>query len=188
MSQLTFSSNIACNVCLSKVQPVLDQLEGIHSWEVDLESPEKTTENYEAVCQVQLKNNQETEMIQDPKSPTHSLATSSSSGSYSVHNTQNGDKKSEKATCEENKAISDENKAIEKRKAELKLDLDVNAPPLMLHNLPTATTTSEDSSTENSMIWQRLPMGSGDVKRKRQAFEQQIKAMSMEERTTTQKR
>ena len=48
------------------------------------------------------------------------------------------------------------------RKQELKLDLDVNAPPLMLHNLPTSGTpaTSEDSS-ENSMIWQRLPMGTG---------------------------
>ena len=69
------------------------------------------------------------------------------------------------------------------RKQELKLDLDVNAPPLMLHNLPTSGTpaTSEDS-TENSMIWQRLPMGTGDVKRKRQAFEQQIKAKSVDEK------
>ena len=50
----------------------------------------------------------------------------------------------------------------QRRKQELKLDLDVNAPPLMLHNLPTSGTpaTSEDSS-ENSMIWQRLPMGTG---------------------------
>ena len=32
------------------------------------------------------------------------------------------------------------------------------------------------------MIWQRLPMGTGDVKRKRQAFEQQIKAKSVDEK------
>ena len=45
---------------------------------------------------------------------------------------------------------------VMRRKQELKLDLDVNAPPVMLHNLPTSggTATSEDSS-ENSMIWQR---------------------------------
>ena len=29
------------------------------------------------------------------------------------------------------------------------------------------------------MIWQRVPMGSGDVKKKRAAFEQQIKALSV---------
>ena len=29
------------------------------------------------------------------------------------------------------------------------------------------------------MIWQRVPMGSGDVKKKRAAFEQQIKALSL---------
>merc|ERR1719273_2859573 len=34
------------------------------------------------------------------------------------------------------------------------------------------------------MIWQRLPMGTGDVKRKRQAFEQQIKAKSVDEKLT----
>ena len=70
-----------------------------------------------------------------------------------------------------------------RRKQELKLDLDVNAPPLMLHNLPTSATS--DESTENSMIWQRIPMGTGDVKRKRQAFEQQIKALSADEKLSS---
>ena len=41
MSKLSFQSNIACNGCLSKVQPFLDSLEGIDSWKVDLETPEK---------------------------------------------------------------------------------------------------------------------------------------------------
>lgn len=53
MSQLTFSSNIACNGCLSKVQPVLDQLEGIHSWEVDLESPEKIVTVETTTCEAE---------------------------------------------------------------------------------------------------------------------------------------
>ena len=81
---------------------------------------------------------------------------------------------------------------LKERKQELKLELDVNAPPQMLHNLQ-ATTSSERSdgpltseaeeSSENSMIWQRVPMGTGDVMRKRQAFEQQIKAQSMDNDT-----
>ena len=71
---------------------------------------------------------------------------------------------------------------VTRRKQELKLDLDVNAPPLMLHNLPTSGTATSEESSENSMIWQRLPMGTGDVKRKRQAFEQQIKAKSVDEK------
>lgn len=77
---------------------------------------------------------------------------------------------------------------LAKRKQELKLDLDVNAPPVMLHNIPTTgtTTSASEESTENSMIWQRLPMGTGDVKRKRQAFEQQIRALSMEEKVSQQ--
>jgi copper chaperone len=53
MSQLTFSSNIACNGCLSKVQPVLDQLKGIHSWEVDLESPEKIVTVETTTCEAE---------------------------------------------------------------------------------------------------------------------------------------
>jgi len=38
---LTFTSNIACNGCLSKVKPFLDELEGIVKWEVDIENPQK---------------------------------------------------------------------------------------------------------------------------------------------------
>ena len=41
MKVLTFTSNIACNGCLSKVTPFLDELEGIANWEVDLENPQK---------------------------------------------------------------------------------------------------------------------------------------------------
>ena len=41
MKILTFTSNIACNGCLSKVKPFLDVLEGVVKWEVDIENPQK---------------------------------------------------------------------------------------------------------------------------------------------------
>lgn len=41
MKILTFTSNIACNGCLSKVKPFLDELEGVIKWEVDIENPQK---------------------------------------------------------------------------------------------------------------------------------------------------
>ena len=41
MKILTFTSNIACNACLSKVKPFLDELEGVIKWEVDIEDPQK---------------------------------------------------------------------------------------------------------------------------------------------------
>ena len=41
MKILTFTSNIACNSCLSKVKPFLDELEGVIKWEVDIENPQK---------------------------------------------------------------------------------------------------------------------------------------------------
>ena len=41
MKILTFTSNIACNGCLSKVKPFLDELEGVVKWEVDIENPQK---------------------------------------------------------------------------------------------------------------------------------------------------
>ena len=71
-----------------------------------------------------------------------------------------------------------------KRKQELTLDLNLEEPPQMVHKeiiSPLGGGGSEESS-ENSMIWQRVQaMGSsGDVKKKRAAFEQQIKALSME--------
>ena len=40
MKILTFTSNIACNGCVSKVKPFLDELEGITKWEVDIENPQ----------------------------------------------------------------------------------------------------------------------------------------------------
>lgn len=41
MKILTFTSNIACNGCLSKVKPFLDELEGVIKWEVDIGNPQK---------------------------------------------------------------------------------------------------------------------------------------------------
>ena len=93
---------------------------------------------------------------------------------------------SEKATKVE---LTEEQVFKAQRKQELKLDLDVNVPPQMLHHLPTGSptcSTEAEESSENSMIWQRLPMGTGDVMRKRQAFEQQIKALSVDEKQSSQ--
>ena len=36
-----FSTNIMCNGCIAKVQPILDQAEGIASWKVDLSNPHR---------------------------------------------------------------------------------------------------------------------------------------------------
>ena len=41
MNILTFTSNIACNGCVSKVKPFLDELEGVIKWEVDIGNPQK---------------------------------------------------------------------------------------------------------------------------------------------------
>ena len=41
MKILTFTSNIACNGCVSKVKAFLDELEGVIKWEVDIENPQK---------------------------------------------------------------------------------------------------------------------------------------------------
>jgi len=38
---LTFTSNIACNGCVSKVKTFLDELEGVIKWEVDIGNPQK---------------------------------------------------------------------------------------------------------------------------------------------------
>ena len=46
MKILTFTSNIACNGCLSKVKPFLDELEGFIKWEVDIENPQKILSVY----------------------------------------------------------------------------------------------------------------------------------------------
>lgn len=36
-----FSTNIMCNGCIARVQPILDQAEGIASWKVDLSNPHR---------------------------------------------------------------------------------------------------------------------------------------------------
>ena len=41
MKVLTFTSNIACNACVSKVKPYLDELDGITKWEVDVDNLQK---------------------------------------------------------------------------------------------------------------------------------------------------
>ena len=41
MKVFTFTSNIACNACLSKVKPLLDELDGVTKWEVDVNNPQK---------------------------------------------------------------------------------------------------------------------------------------------------
>lgn len=39
--ELKFKTNINCSGCVSKVKPFLDKLEGLDSWEVDTENPDK---------------------------------------------------------------------------------------------------------------------------------------------------
>ena len=39
--ELKFKTNINCSGCISKVKPFLDGLEGLDSWEVDTENPDK---------------------------------------------------------------------------------------------------------------------------------------------------
>ncbi|WP_129594575.1 heavy-metal-associated domain-containing protein [Seramator thermalis] len=41
MKTLRFKTNINCSNCLAKVTPSLNQKEGIASWNVDLDSPDK---------------------------------------------------------------------------------------------------------------------------------------------------
>lgn len=42
MSTLKFKTNIKCTGCLASVTPHLNEAEGIESWKVDLENPDKT--------------------------------------------------------------------------------------------------------------------------------------------------
>lgn len=39
---LKFKTNINCSGCVAKVTPFLDEAEGIHHWEVDTASKDKT--------------------------------------------------------------------------------------------------------------------------------------------------
>ncbi len=41
MSELKFKTNINCNNCLSKVQPILDGEANIKTWSVDLDSDDR---------------------------------------------------------------------------------------------------------------------------------------------------
>jgi copper chaperone len=41
MQNLVFKSNINCNNCLAKVQPLLNNEKGIDSWDVDLKSDDR---------------------------------------------------------------------------------------------------------------------------------------------------
>lgn len=41
MKTIQFKTNINCSNCLAKVTPFLDRKEGIHSWRVDIDNPEK---------------------------------------------------------------------------------------------------------------------------------------------------
>ena len=66
------------------------------------------------------------------------------------------------------------------RKTELTLDLQKEAGsiPFKVPQDITSSFSPDESSSENSMMWQRLPLGTGDVQKKRQAFERQIKCLS----------
>lgn len=41
MKTLRFKTNINCSNCLAKVTPFLDRKEGIQSWRVDIDNPNK---------------------------------------------------------------------------------------------------------------------------------------------------
>ena len=66
------------------------------------------------------------------------------------------------------------------RKQELTLDLQREAASLPFKSPQdiTSSFSPDESGSENSMMWQRLPMGTGDVQKKRQAFERQIRCLS----------
>jgi copper chaperone len=42
MKKLQFKTNIQCSNCLSKVSPKLNEQTGIHTWQVDLQDPDRT--------------------------------------------------------------------------------------------------------------------------------------------------
>ena len=41
MKTIQFKTNINCTNCLAKVTPFLDRKEGIQSWKVDIDNPDK---------------------------------------------------------------------------------------------------------------------------------------------------
>jgi copper chaperone len=42
MKKYTFTTNIQCSNCLSKVSPKLNEQSGIQAWQVDLQDPART--------------------------------------------------------------------------------------------------------------------------------------------------
>ena len=42
MKKLNFNTNIQCSNCLAKVSPKLNELTEIHTWQVDLQDPNRT--------------------------------------------------------------------------------------------------------------------------------------------------
>ena len=44
MKTLRFKTNLKCAGCMYAIKPYMDGIEGIKSWDVDLESPNKTVE------------------------------------------------------------------------------------------------------------------------------------------------
>ena len=44
MKTLRFKTNLKCAGCMYAIKPYMDEIEGIHSWDVDLKSPNKIVE------------------------------------------------------------------------------------------------------------------------------------------------
>ncbi len=44
MNTLKFKTNLKCAGCMYAIKPYMDALEGVNSWDVDLDSPEKVVE------------------------------------------------------------------------------------------------------------------------------------------------
>jgi copper chaperone len=55
---LKFKTNIKCGGCIATVTPVLNNLEGINKWEVDVNNPDKvlTVEAQDAGAETKLVN------------------------------------------------------------------------------------------------------------------------------------
>jgi len=110
---------------------------------------------------------------------------SSSSGSYSVTPESEQRRRSEVKRREEDAAYgagASERETPQQRRKELTLDL-LAASPAPPSEAEEATPTSEaqpealpDTSTENAMVWQRMQLDTGDVRKKRKAFEEQIQS------------
>lgn len=58
METLKFKTNIKCGGCVATVTPVLNNLEGINKWEVDVNNPDKvlTVEAKDAGTETKLVN------------------------------------------------------------------------------------------------------------------------------------